>query len=222
MNPTSYPLFIKDKNFKDPNLPFYYLLSSEGLFLAKNFPIYRAVIPITKAEKKLTGLQNQSEELQLKIPCVPCSLIEKIAGFFYVVFRLYHSEAIVLLYFNQEKQSFRISVPKQEIYPGNSADPVYMLDYIPEPTPHGYTRVGTIHSHAKLPAFYSIIDENDSRFDDSLNIVIGNVDSMMPSFSACFMVNGFKFNIELKDILKGFCQRILPVPSQWINQISIK
>lgn len=222
MNNIQYPFFVKDKNFKEPNLPFYYLLSSDGLFLVKNFSTYRAVI---KMEKGLPWLENHTEELNIKIPKISSHTMEKVAGFFYVVFRLYQSEAIALLYYSQKKQSFKIVIPKQQIEVrtiANSTYSVYGLDYTLESTPVHYIRVGTIHSHADLPAFYSYTDEHDSRFDDSLNIVIGNVNRKKPTFSACFIVNGRKFDMNPPDIIEGFKQPLLPVPRNWINQISFK
>lgn len=222
MNNIPYPFFVKDKGFTEPALPFYYLLSSEGLFLVKNFPTYRAVI---RMEKGLPWLENHTEELNIKFPKVPRHLIEKVAGFFYVVFRLYQSEAIALLYFSPKKKSFKIIIPKQQIDVrtiANSVYSVYGLDYTLESTPIDYIRIGTIHSHGDLPAFYSYTDENDSRFDDSLNIVIGNVNRKKPTFFACFMVNGHKFEINTQDIIEGFKQLLLPVPRNWINQILLK
>ncbi len=219
MNNNSMPFFFKNKDFKEPDLPFYYLISADGLFLVKNFPLYRASI---KIDKGLPWLEANTEQLSLKFPKIPRRLIEKVVGFFYVIFRLYGSEAIVFLYYHAKEKSYKLSVPQQEVelheYQGYQWNN-YHLNYSPAPTPPGYIRLGTIHSHASMPAYYSWTDEKDSQFDDSLNIVVGNLDLSTPSFSACFMVHGQKFDLYPWEVMEAYRQPHFPVPGNWIKKV---
>ena len=110
MNGLSLPIVMKDKDFVAPNVPIYYLLSADGLFLVKKFQVYRSC---TKVEKGLLWLEEQSERIELDLPKVPRSIFEQVVAFFYLVYRLYDSEAIVFLYYNPEQRTFRVLVPEQ-------------------------------------------------------------------------------------------------------------
>lgn len=222
MNNFPLPLFLKDKNFVEPDELSYYLLSADGLFLVKNFKIYRSC---TKVEKGLPWLEEQTDEIKLNLPKIPRSIIERVVGFFYVVYRLYKSEAIVFLYFNPKEKYFKIWVPEQEVEVRTLGRYVlggYHLNYSGVPTPDGFIRVGTIHSHGHMPAYYSWTDEKDSKFDDSLNLVVGDLDRKRPSFAACFMVNGHKFELEPEKVMKHYLKPRFPVPRKWINQVMVK
>jgi hypothetical protein len=215
----SIPFFLKDKDFEEPEVPFYYLLTSDGLFLVKKFPLYRANV---KIENGLPWLEGNSEQLTLNFPRIPAGLIEKAVGFFYAIYHLYGSEAIAFLYYKQKERRFRLFIPQQEVevhdnhrYSWNG----YHLNYKPAPTPPGYVRLGTIHSHANLPAYYSWTDEKDSQFDDSLNIVVGNLHLSTPSFSVCFMVHGQKFDLYPWQVMEPFRKPHFPVSGKWIKKV---
>jgi hypothetical protein len=222
MNNLDLPIYLKDEDFAEPQLRSYYLLSGSGLFLIKNLDIYSSC---TKIENGPHWLRDHNEDIKLKLPKIPSPVIEKIIGFFFVIYHLYKSEAIALLYFNQKDQIFKFLIPKQEvrlnIYGGNIIES-YNVTYTGMPTPKGFIRIGTIHSHCNLPAFYSSTDEQDSQFDDSLNIVVGNVNWKYPTFYACFMVNGKKFEIEPLKIMEPYRSPKLPVPRKWIEKVRIK
>ena len=98
----------------------------------------------------------------------------------------------------------------------------YHVDYSGLPAPLGFVRLGTIHSHGDLPAFYSLTDERDSEFDDSLNIVVGNLARKRPSFFACFMVNGRKFDLGPEEVVEPYRKPRFPVPREWLDQVVVK
>lgn len=216
------PLVLKGENFSEPKERVYYILSGDGLFLVKNFPIYRSC---TKVENGLPWLQGQSENFELNLPKIPCALFERVVAFFQVIYCLHRSEAMVFLYYHLEQGAFEVVVPQQVVTSkgfNNGDGWSYHLHYSGVPTPAGFIRVGTIHSHADLPAFYSVTDEQDSEFDDSLNLVVGNVDRARLSLSACFMVDGKKFELEPWDILEDFVRPCFPVPRTWIDKVTVK
>jgi hypothetical protein len=222
MNNFDLPIYLKDKDFVEPKLSSFYLLSGSGLFLVKNFDTYRSC---TKIENGPPWLEDHDEEIRLRIPKIPSCIIEKIAGFFYVIYHLYQSEAIALLYFNQKDQTFKFLIPDQEIslnIYGKNLIGSYSVNYTGMPTPKGFIRIGTMHSHGDMLAFYSLTDEQDSKFDDSLNIVVGNLDWKYPSFYACFMVDGKKFKIDPFEVMEPYTKPKLPVPKSWIDKVRIK
>ncbi len=213
------PVLFKDKNFTKPDFPFYYLIAANGTFLVKKFRSYSSCVKVTN----LPNLQHQKERIEFDFPKIPKSIMESSVGFFKEVYKRYKSEAIVLIYYNPENKKFKINIPKQEVdldlsWGNNKGN--YELKYKRIPTPKGLIRLGTIHSHADLPAYYSYTDETDSRFDDSLNIVVGNVNTSKPSFYACFMVDGALFEIpDYKDVTEGF-QKVRKAPDNWLEKVS--
>jgi len=213
------PFFLKDKEFIEPDLPFYYLLASDGLFMVKNFQLYSAAV---KIENGLPWLERNSEKLYLKFPKIPKSIIEKAIGFFYTIYQLYKSEAIFILFYNQKEKKFKFAIPRQVVeitrFRGTEIGS-YFLNYSRIPSPPDYVRVASIHSHGDMIAFYSWTDEKDSRYDDGLNIVVGNLNLRYPSFYACFMIQGTKFDLPIEDVIEGYDKPYLPVPERWLKKV---
>jgi hypothetical protein len=216
-----FPFYLKDSNFKEPNHPLYYMLTSKGLFLVKNFERYRAKV---KIEEGLPWLEDQEEEIVLEFPKIPKYDFERIMAFFYAVYKLYDSEAIALLYLNKENQ-YKIVIPHQVIQVRRIGKLIlgnYNLDYSIPVTPDGYMRVGTIHSHADLKAFYSSTDMHDSQKDDSINIVVGDLNKKKPSFYVCFVMNAEINELEIDALIEGYQRPSFPIPVSWLDRVKLK
>ncbi len=224
------PVFIKDENFNEEDVKgytCYYLYTASGLFLVKNMELYRACIQVENGPAWLAK-HDEGHSISLNIPKLPTLLIERVVGFFKVVYQHYQSEAIVHIYYSKKERVFKIIVPPQyiEVFWGNGRYFTPMgVEYKNVPSPPGYVRIGNIHSHAEQIAHYSHTDFLDSRFDDSLNIVIGNLDRNLekqkPSFYACMMLNGEKITIEEDEIIHNYRKPFFPVPKKWFDKIHL-
>lgn len=213
------PFYLKNDQFSEPDLPNYFLLSADGLYLVKNLEMYRSC---TKVEKGMPWLQDHSESVQLKFPKIPRRLVERVVAFFYLVYWIYKSEAFAFLYYSPTTRRFRVKIPPQKVripWNGFGKGCSYHVTYSGIPTPPGYVRIGTMHSHGPLPAYYSQTDLHDSRFDDSLNIVVGHLGDKRPSFSVNFMVSGSHFQLQPEDVMEPFQQPLFPIPRKWITQV---
>jgi len=224
------PLFIKDENFKKEDVKghnCYYLYTASGLFLVKNMEMYRACIRVENGPAWLEK-HDEGDSISLNIPKLPTLLIERVVGFFKVVYQHYRSEAIVHIYYSKQEKMFKIIVPPQYIdaYWGNGRFFTPLgVEYKNIPSPPGYVRIGNIHSHAEQVAHYSHTDFLDSRYDDSINIVIGNLDRNLekqkPSFYACMMLNGEKITIDEEQIIHNYRKPYFPVPKKWFDKIHL-
>ena len=100
----------------------------------------------------------------------------------------------MLLYFNQEAGRYELKIPKQQVAGGHCR-------YEIGPTPTGWLRVGTIHSHAAADAFHSELDDEDERHDDGLHVTIGNLDGEV-SVACSLVVDGRRFPLKPSDVFE--------------------
>ncbi len=202
-----FPLHLKDDGFQEPAEPIYYLLARNGLFAVKETAFFRSV---TRVEG-LSWLEEQEEGVQLKLPArIPLLLIRQVVAFFQEIYRRHQAEAVVLLYYNGEARRYELVVPEQEASP-------LRCWYEIGPTPPGWQRVGTIHSHGKLPAFHSGADVEDEAHDDGIHITVGNLD-FVPSLSCDVVVDGRRFDIAPMDLVDG--AETVEWPQQWLERVS--
>ena len=94
------PFLLKTGPAKEPLKPgeMRYVQASSGLFLERNTPFYRSCV---KAPRWPSGLVSEKESLELNMPRLPRSLLERVVGFFDSV-ALEGAEAIALLTFHPQ------------------------------------------------------------------------------------------------------------------------
>ena len=212
-----FPLLLKDSHYTgSEKKSVYYLLAENGLYLFKDVNLYKASVKV----EGFPGLLSHSESIELKFPKIPQQVIERAMGFFYEVFYRYRSEAIVLLFYSQS-EGFKIGIPEQFVDRWNSWNYQYGVRYKNFPTPHGFYRMGTWHSHCELPASHSAVDDLDEENEDGLHIVCGNLNWEAPSFSVSFVVNGRRFLLNEDRIFEGYSKPILPPPEKWLKKIKV-
>lgn len=211
-------LYIKDDGFTPPSDPVYYLLTGSGLFRGHNMPLFSS---LTKVEDGIRGLQEQEEQLDLRLPKIPKFLIERAVGFFREVYDRHRSEAVLLIHYSPEKRHYRFVAPPQTV-----TVKVYTwyevvrdeVEYETVPAARGYQQVGSIHSHGAMPAFQSWQDEQDARSKQGLHIVVGSL-TWRPKFDVAFSIGGRRFDLKLEDVAEGFDEAILPAPKVWWQQV---
>lgn len=210
------PILVKETDLPAPTgAPAFFLLASNGVFLVKEMDLYRACVEV----KGVPGLLPHQESIQLKIPRLPRALVETCIGFFSTLYRRYQSEGVLLLFFSHTN-GFHVEAPTQSVYRWASGRPCRRVDYENPPTPAGYSRLGTWHSHANLPAYHSHQDHLDEAGEDGLHVVVGAIDRGDPSFSFSFVVNGRRFFLREEDVIEGYDHPILPPPGKWMEQVT--
>lgn len=215
-----FPIYLKGKEFQEPEDPIYYLIAGNGIFLVKRMGLYSAA---TKVDGIAPVLSPHSEQLALRIPKIPRLLVRAILGFFRAAFRWHGGEAIVFLYYSEKKASFCVRVPPQRVHRRVYGHRTYTdghVDYDTCPRPDGFVKLGTLHSHADMLAFHSHTDHCDERYEDGLHITIGRIDTKRPDISASFVVNGVRFKVHPIDVLEDSAGVPLEPPPSWMLKIT--
>jgi hypothetical protein len=185
-----FPVYLKDNGFQEPPDTIYYLVTRDGLFQVKRNPLFHARTRV----RGLSWLMPEREGARLQVPPIPAGILGAIVAFFREVYRLHRAEAIVLLYYNQQDGRYEVKIPKQQVAGGHCR-------YEIGPTPPGWLRVGTIHSHASADAFHSELDDEDERHDDGLHVTIGNLDGDA-SVVCSLVVDGRRFPLKPGDVFE--------------------
>jgi PRTRC genetic system protein A len=181
-------IYGKDEELPEGNC---YIVADDGVYLKKNTGLISAVVRM----EKVSCLKNIKPYATINIPPISAELFIQIKLFFKVVFELYASEAIVLLYFDEIKREYLIVAPYQSVSPCN-------LEYKME-LKNNLKLVGSIHSHADFSAFHSITDLHDEANFDGLHITVGDVDQEDFSLSVEIAVNNNRFPQRPEDWILG-------------------
>ncbi|MBI2902732.1 MAG: hypothetical protein HYY12_03970 [Candidatus Methylomirabilis oxyfera] len=190
-----FPVYLKGGQFEEPDESIYYLVTRDGLFQVKRNPLFHARTRV----RGLSWLLPEQEAAHLQLPPIPASVLAEIVAFFLEVFQVYRAEAVVLLYFNQTEERYELKIPKQQVAGGHCR-------YEIGPTPAGWLRVGTIHSHASADAFHSELDDEDERHDDGLHVTIGNLDGEV-SVACSLVVDGRRFTLKPSEVFDSELSR---------------
>ena len=185
-----FPIYLKNDEFVEPDDPIYYLVTKDGLFQVKQNAFFRSC---TKVEG-LGWLQEEEEWAELRLPPLPATLLAEAVAFFREVFEKHKAEAVILIYYHLRDERYELKVPKQKVAGGH-------CEYEIGPTPSGYLRVGTIHSHASAEAFHSELDDLDEIHDDGLHITVGNLDQNI-SLSYSLVVDGRRFPLKPDEVFE--------------------
>lgn len=169
-----------------------YIIAKEGVFLKKKLGIMESIAPV----KNISILESIAASATMHITKIPAKWIAKTHSFFKEVYRQYRSEAIVLLFYNEETGQHKIIPPTQKVAGAS-------CDYDKGITIDGYTMIGTIHSHGSMSAFHSGIDDSDEEHFDGLHITLGHLNDAYPSISASIVANGYRVVIEPSDYIEN-------------------
>jgi len=218
------PIYMKtSEEMLRPNDPEYYMMTANGLFLGRNHKFFSSDVPAKRAPRQLAG---QKPFCEIRYPKLGVSALEFIVGFFDRVFHKHGSESIVLLFWNQNKQRYKLLVPEQEAtvwesYSGtrSAMDVTYKL---PIPMPRDHLLVADIHCHCDFGAYTSFTDERDEQYRDGVHAVIGQIDRDPPQFHLDIAVDGTRFRMDFNQLFKGYGRRRLDVPQKWMDQVKVK
>ncbi len=212
------PVHVKYPNGQPPSST-HYVVAGNGIFLHKKEWWINAVLPV----RQITVLDDEMPSVEILLPKLDASILVKALKLAYEIYLSLDSEVCLLLHYNKD-QGYEVSVPQQVVGPA-------FLEYDPSERLPGYRCVGTIHSHAAMPAFHSSIDHADEVGSDGVHITLGDIGSY-PSFSisAEGSVNGNRFLIP-ETWFEGFRKRgrnrifsygdmeDWQVPKEWLEKV---
>jgi len=204
---------VKKPGKKLPEEDYYFVVARNGVFMHKDAGIVRATLRVPV--DRLSFLENHEEEAELLVNPVPFSLFAQVYNFFAAVFAKHHTEATVVLFYNEETGVWSVAVPQQTTtYNNVRYDRTISLEE------EGFVQAGTIHSHCDFGAFHSGGDMHDEESFDGLHVTIGNVNSSHPTVSATVVVNAHRFHQDLDRYLEGVEEKEfeykVPVPERFV------
>ena len=185
-----FPVIVNDGQTPFPDDDIYYIVCKEGVYLKKKLGVMESIAPV----KNISILKSIETMATMHIKKIPAIKVQQIINFFKAVYKEYHAEAIVLLFYNQNTKKYKIICPHQEVS-GAGAD--YSKGIVIE----DYDMIGTIHSHASMSAFHSGIDDTDEKNFDGLHITFGNMRDDDISVSASIVANGFRVIVDPRDYI---------------------
>jgi PRTRC genetic system protein A len=186
-----FPIAINDGSLELPKDDIVYIIAKEGIFLKKKLDILESIVPV----QNISFLQSINTMAKLHIPKIKADTITRVILFFKEIYKLYSSEAIVLIFYNKEKKKFKMIPPFQKVTGGS-------LEYNRTINEEGYDMIGTIHSHGMMSAFHSGTDQHDEKSFDGLHITIGDLDEEFVSISTSIVSNGTRFIVETLDYME--------------------
>ena len=192
-----FPVFVNDGTQEMPDDDILYIVCKEGTYLKKKLGIMESITPV----KNISILETVEMMATMHIKPIPGTKFAPVIDFFRKVYDEHRGEAIVLLFYNEEKKTYKIVAPSQEV---SSAG----VDYTRAITIDGYIMVGDIHSHANFSAFHSGVDDADEKSFDGLHITIGNNGDNEVSISASIVSNGQRFICNPEDYINGVLRTV--------------
>ena len=195
---------FKNGKFKPPG-DCYYLVASNGVFLIKENKVFSASVMV---DERL-DLEEHSEGIKWKLPNIPCRQVHRAIAFFRHVRELYQSESLLWIYYSPaEQEEYDLYAPVQKV------SDVSVSTEDKTPTPDGWLKIGTMHSHPG-EAFHSGGDDEDEKYFDGLHVTIGNLHKIIPDFSCSVVVAGKRFILPTDQILDVDTE----IPSEFINNV---
>jgi PRTRC genetic system protein A len=213
------PVYLKEAASPDPVDPLYYLVAANGTFLVRKMPLFTA----SSSVDEMAGLDRHREDVVFHFPKVPRSIIERIIGFFALVYRRWEGEAIAFLFYSPDRREFKVDVPPQTLprfRSGKRWRTAGKVEYRCLSRPEGFLKLGDVHSHGASPAFFSSTDDRDDE-EDGLRIVIGRLDRPTLDVCASFVVNGRRFKLDPEEVLEVPPPRFSTVqpPGEWVRRV---
>lgn len=213
------PVYLKTGDTQPPTDPVYYVVAANGTFLVRNTALFTATTPTAE----VIGLERQQQEVRLHFPKIPRPVMERIIGFFRMVYLRWDGEAIAFLFYAPDRREFRVEIPSQtlpRLRSGEGWRTAGRLEYATVPRPEGFLKLGDVHSHRDSPAFFSSIDDRDDN-EDGLRVVVGRLGRARVQVRASFVANGCRFAVAPHDVIETSPTPFSPVspPEEWMRRV---
>jgi len=182
---------VNDGSTPLPSDDICYIVAKEGVFLKKKMGIMESIAPVSN----ISILKSVETAAKMHIKKIPGGQFARVIAFFKEVYAKFRGEAIVLLFYDEDKKTYKIIPPHQKV--SGAA-----CDYNKAITIDGMKMIGTIHSHANMSAFHSGTDDKDEEHFDGLHITVGNVSSDDVSITASIVANGHRFVVQPEEYVE--------------------
>lgn len=192
-----FPVHVNDGTTDIPNDDICYIVAKEGVFLKKKVGIMESIAPVDN----ISILESVDSMARMNIKKIPGGQFARVIAFFRAVYAEYYGEAIVLLFYDEEKRVYKIVPPHQKVTAA-------ACDYNKGITIDSMQMIGTIHSHANMSAFHSGTDDSDEEHFDGLHITIGNMKDEDVSITASIVANGHRFVINPEDYVERLVKTV--------------
>lgn len=218
------PLFLKtSESMPRPDEAEYYLLTRNGTFFCRNHRFFQSDVPAGQLPR---WLAPHWAGCVPRFPKLGVAAFEYIVGFFYRIYQIHRSEAIVLVYWDAPRKRYRIVVPPQIATVWESSlgfRTALDVKYgVPTAPPPGSLLVASIHSHADGAAYSSWTDQQDELHRDGIHVVCGGIDRDPPELHLELAVDGHRFSLQPEDFFRGYDGRRRNIPQDWIDQLTCK
>jgi PRTRC genetic system protein A len=148
------------------------------------------------------------------IPLIPMDLIIKIISFFrYYTRNGDDNEVLVNIYWDKQNKEFIVDTPAQMV----SNISVHSNEN-PEYIDERYIHYMDIHSHNRMRAFFSTIDDSDEKAT-RLYTVIGRLDKYLPEIKTRFSNGGKFLEIDPGEVFELIGK---PFPPEWRDKVSLR
>jgi PRTRC genetic system protein A len=214
LNELGTPVYLKtEANMEWPKDKFFYLLSSNGLFIGRNHLWFKSCV---KAENGPGELAWQEAFCSLSYPKIPRVLMEKAVGFFHKIYHENHWESALVLVWNQATRQVELLCPEQKVSYGS-------VNYDLPNLPPGQLYIGDIHSHCNFSPESSSTDEHDERNRPGIHLVAGFLAQEPPEFYAAVVCDGQRFKVnDPRSLMADYHQRDPNVPAEWFAKVKEK
>ncbi len=218
------PVYLKtDSEAPRPTDPEFYWVTRDGVFLSRNHPFFASDVPTKRPVK---ALAPQNPRCVVRYPKIPRILTDFVVGFFSMIYELYRSESVVLLFWDVGKQQYRLFVPEQKATVKQFRDgdriPIDVNYKLPLPMPENQLLVGDIHCHGNMEAYTSFTDRADEHYRDGFHGVVGRIQKEPPEFHQELAIDGHRFSLKFEQIFEGYNSRKKLVPDKWIDQVEVE
>lgn len=148
------------------------------------------------------------------LPRIPLKLTMQVFAFFrHYISNDSESEALLNIYWDKEKQEFIADAPEQvvtEVSVEGRISEKYVCDR--------YIHYMDIHSHNRMDAFFSTIDDHDERAT-RLYTVVGRMDSPVPEIRTRISNGGKFLDIAPAEVFELMEE---PYPDEWEEHVEVK
>jgi hypothetical protein len=136
-----------------------------------------------------------AEESTLHVPKISTEWYKRVLSFFHEVYRLYDSEAALILLWNYFTHEWGFVAPAQQVINHVSVDYKYPTD----PPPNGWIYVGAFHSHADFSAFFSSDDDESDFKIGGFFVTVGDGGLTVV---ASLVMEGWRFIFPARDLIQ--------------------
>ena len=217
-------LLKTDDDFAWPeDIPMFYLLARDGLYICRNHELFRSCVPTRGGPRQFA---EQATFLRPQFPLIPQSLLEQSAGFFSEIAERHGSEAAALFFWDRGAQCVRLYVPEQVAtvirYSDGYVSPIGVHYTPPTDLPEDWVPFADIHCHVNFSAYASGTDKQDELHSAGLHIVVGHIDEEPPEFHVEAVVDGMRFRIDPEEVIEGYATRSADVPKEWHARLAVE